>query len=335
MSVQTVSELGLLENIALHYRDEGKLAQALPVYVQAASLAETDDTDEAARLWSNAGVCALKVFDPDHAVECFRNAIDLATVDHTDRQGRLARLYANLTAAYYQGSRIREAWDAGRQALLLAEESKNPRAIGAALFNLGLAERYLGDFDEALKLFAAARRQYLKAGAASEAADALHNTGWVHLDRQELQEAEEVLRQAREEKRALGEPTARIDVELARLSLLRDNWIGALNAVLHVAETAEALTDPMTRTQALLVAAEAAQHDSLTPALHYAETALALALGLGYPPILLDIMPLLIRLRNAADLPHSERERDLATDLYARRHGVHARRGSHVEVQLH
>lgn len=322
MSVQTGSELGLLENIALHYRDEGKLAQALPVYVQAASLAEADDTEHAAKLWNNAGICALKVYDPDRAAECFRNALEATMEGPLDHEGRLSRLYANLTAAYYEGSRIREAWDAARQALMMAEEIGDPKAVGHALYNLGLAERYLGEFDEAIKLFAEARRRYLEAGEASRAADAMHNIGWVRLDRVEPEVAEPALWLARDEKRALGESTARIELELARLSLARENWIAALSTALAIAESAEAWTDPVTRIQALTLAAEAAGHGDLPAALHYAAAALNLALSMGRPPILLDLLPLLIRLRADAGQALSHEEHALAREMFERRHGV-------------
>jgi len=327
-------EVGRLEGAALRYREAGKLAQALPLYMQAGQLAEREDADEASKLWNNAGMCALHVHDADTAVTCLRNAIELVTPGHPDRRGRLSRLYSNLTAAYYQGARIREAWDAGRQALMLAEENGSPRAVAQALYNLGLAERYLGAFEEAIKIFTTARRLYQQASAPALAADALHNTGWVHLDRAEVEEAEAALLQARTEQIGLGAPTARIDVELARVSLRRGNWIGALTALLQLIETAESLTEPQTHLQALLVAADAARYDNLETALQYADTALDLALTLGRPPILLDLMPLIIRLRAEADLPLSEQEQALAKELYARRYGVLTATGDRLAAEI-
>ncbi|MDQ7821105.1 MAG: tetratricopeptide repeat protein [Armatimonadota bacterium] len=299
------------------------MTQAYPLYARAAELAEAADPDEASKLWGRAGACALEAGDADAAAACFRKAVELVSLDHLDRHGRLTRLYANLTAALYQASRIREAWDAGRQALLLAEEGGRPRAIAQALYNLGLAERYLGAFDEAAKLFREARAAYLEAGMASQAADALHNLGWVHGDRGEFDAAEAALGQAGDEKAALGEPRARIRVERARLQLLRGDWVGSLVETLEVIDTAESLTDPDTYLQALLVAADASRADDLAVALGYARMAVELAVSLGRPPALLDLLPLVVRLHAEADLTLDGRLQALAAEMYARRHGLH------------
>lgn len=318
MTIST--DLKLRESLALHYREEGKYAEAEGLYAAAADLAE--DPASAAVLWNNAGICALRTYDTDRAVECFRSAVEAATQIPSGDGPRLSKIYAHLTAAYYEGSRMREAWSAAHQALILAEETAEPKPIARALYNLGLAERYLGEWAEALKLFATARRKYQEAGESSLAADALHNLGWVYLDRGDLEAAEQVLREARVEKVALGQPVARIDLELGRLTLKRGNWLAALAVSVEIAESVEAATDPVTRLQALTLAAEAAEHDDLQAAFHYAGEAMALAVSLGRPPALLDLMPVVIRLRANAGLALVEEERALANEMFERRHGV-------------
>jgi len=318
---RVTTDLRVRESLAARRRSEGKFAEAEQLYTAAAELAA--DPEHAAQLWNNAGLCALKVYDTDRAVRCFRSALEAATQIPGGDAGRLRRLYANLTAAYYEGARMREAWNAAHQALLLAEGAGDPKAAGHALYNLGLAERYLGEFAEAAKLFAAARRQYLEAGERSLAADALHNIGWVLLDREDLAAAERALLEARAEKAALGEPVARIEVELGRLAYKRGDWLAALASAVEIAESAEAIVDPVTRLQALALAAEAAAHDDLDAALHYVTEAVGLALSLGRPPLLLDLMPIVIRLRAEAGQPVAEAERMLAQEMYERRHGVH------------
>ncbi len=320
-------EVWRLEAAALRFRTRGRVGQAFPLYARAAQLAEAADPDEASKLWGRAGACALEAGHADAAAACFRQAVDLVSFDHLDRHGRLTRLYANLTAALYQGSRIREAWDAGRQALLLAEEGGRSRAIAQALYNLGLAERYLGGFEEAAKLFREARTAYLEAGLSSRAAEALHNLGWVHGDRGEFEAADAALRQAWVEKAVLGESVARIQVELARLRLLRGDWVGSLAGALEVIEAVESLTDPETYLQALTVAAEASRADDLAAALDYARMAVDLAVSLGRPPALLDLLPLVVRLHAEADLVLDRRMQALATEIYARRYGLHTPAG--------
>lgn len=317
---KAATDLTLRESLANHYRAEGKFAQAQGLYAATADLA--GDPEHAARMWNNAGICALKTYDTDRAAECFRSALEATMQIPGGDRMRLSKLYAHLTAAYYEGSRVREAWNAARQALLLAEEADDPKAAARALYNLGLAERYLGEFSEALKLFTIARRKYLEAGEASLAADALHNMGWVQLDQDDIDAGEQSLQQARAEKTALGQPAGRIDLELARLALRRGNWLIALASAVEIAESVEAMTDPVTRLQALTLAAEAGQHDDLQAALHYLSEAVALAVSLGRPPMLLDLMPLVIRLRAEAGEPLSDQEMALAQEMFERRHGV-------------
>lgn len=322
--MSALGHVELLKQAARRYQESGRYPQACALFVQAAELTEFLDADEASALWNHAGVCAFRLGDGDRAVTAFRKAIALTTLQHPDRGRWLARLYANLTAACYHGSRVREAWEAGRQALLLAEDIGDPRQAGNALLNLGLAERYLGMFSDALRHFARARDRYAEAGALTHVADALHNLGWVYLDRQAFAEGEEALVEARAHKRRLGEPTARIDLELGRLEALRGNWRGGRSTALAIMESPEGITDPTTHAQALLLAAETTQHESLPTALHYADVGVDLALSLGKHPILLDFMPLVIRLHHTAGLALSEREQDLARELYQRRNGVDA-----------
>lgn len=313
-----------LEQAALRYRQEGKWAEAFWLYVQAAELVEAADAHVGARLWNSAGFCGLKIFDPDRATLCFRRALDQLPEDVPDRQTKQVRLYANLAAAYYEGSRIREAWEAGQQALLLAGEVSDPRVIAQAVYNLGLTCRYLGRLGDALDCFRQARARHLEIQEKSAAADALHNLGWVHLDRLELDQGELTLQQARGEKQELGELTTRVDVELARLALLRGNWIDALAKATYVLDTVGSLTDPVTKLHSLLVAAEAARPSSLQNALGYVEEAVRLAQSLGRPPVLLDLLPLLARLRVEAGLSLSEAESSLSQELYRRRMGLEA-----------
>ncbi|HXF81695.1 MAG TPA: tetratricopeptide repeat protein, partial [bacterium] len=280
-----------------------------------------DDPAQAAILWNNAGVCALRVYEPDRAIQCFRQAIEAAQMGPSDGR-RLSRLYAHLTAACYEASRMREAWAAAHQALLLAEEFDDIEATGKALYNLGLAERYLGEGSEALKLFAASRRNFQESGNAASAADALHNMGWVQLDRGELEEAERSLLAARAERTALWLPVGRIDLELARLALKRGNWLAALAQAVEIAESVEAATDPVTKLQALILAAEASERDDLAAAFYYAGEALALGLSLGRPPALLDLMPVIVRLHANAGSQMPAEERALAAELFERRHGM-------------
>lgn len=284
----------------------------------------TEDPEQAAVLWNNAGVCALRMYDADRAVECFRCAVDAASQLPAGR-ARLSKIYAHLTAAYYESSRMREAWGAAYQGLLLAEETGDAVSVSRALSNLGLAERYLGEWAEALKLFSAARRGYQGAGEAGPAAEALHNMAGVYLDRDDLETGEQALRDARAEKAALGLPVARIDLELARVALKRGSWLAALAHAVEIAESIEAAADPMTRLQALTLAAEAAEQDDLQAAFHYAGEAMALAMSLGRPPVLFDLMPVIVRLRANAGLPLTEEERILASEMFERRHGVQGR----------
>jgi hypothetical protein len=73
-----------------------------------------------------------------------------------------------------------------------------------------------------------------------------------------------------------------------------------------------------------VVAAAAARADDLAVALGYARMAVDLATSLGRPPVLLDLLPLVVRLHAEADQVLDSRVQALAVEVYARRHGLYA-----------
>lgn len=296
------------------YQEAGKSAQALPLFARAATMLAPTDPREAAEAWRQAGRCAATVFEHDTAADFFRRAIDLLA-DVPGREAHLARLHSNLAGACYAACRFRDAEAAARKALELADLAGDVKTAAAALYNLGLAVRYRGRLREALRHFLQARRLYRLAGQAARATDALHNAGWVCVDLHRFQQAQAELERARAEKLASGELEGRIDVELARLHLKQGDAVGALTRIRRVLDSAEPHLDPVTHVQTLIVAAEAEERDAPQAGLEIAVMALDLALSLGRPPVLVDLLPVLVRLRQRAGQPLSERERALLRQL--------------------
>jgi tetratricopeptide (TPR) repeat protein len=298
---------------AIGYQEAGKEAQALPLFVRAAEMLAPLNPPQAAQAWRQAGCCAAQVFDADTAVECFHRAITLLAP--AGDPAPLARLYNDLATACYAACRLREAEAAACQADSLARAARSARDAAAAAHSLGLVARYRGRPQEALRCFVRARRLYRLAGEPLNAADTLHSAGWVLLDMGELIRAETALHLARAERKRLGAQTGRIDVELARLRLRRGDAAAARALARRIADSAEARLDPLTHVQALVVAAEAAEEDTPQSAVSAAELALDLARSLGRPPVVVDLLLMLVRLRRRTRQALREIERRLLLEL--------------------
>lgn len=128
-----------------------------------------------------------------------------------------------------------ERFEVGRQALAAFEGVDEPRDLGSLLGNLGVTAYETDDWDEAVRLYAAAGEAYRRAGDAVGRAFAVNNLAEVQCDQGRLELAREGFLEARRVFRAaghgfgigctassLGRIAARTgDVESAR-ALLRD-----------------------------------------------------------------------------------------------------------------
>ncbi|MBI3998007.1 MAG: helix-turn-helix domain-containing protein [Armatimonadetes bacterium] len=310
MSISLPVDAAQLLRCAAGYQEAGRDHQALPLLIRAAAGLAPVDPRRAAEVWRQAGRCAAAVFEHDTAIDCIRRAIALLAPPVGD-EGQLAQLHGALAGICCEASRLREAEAAARQALRLAEAARDLPTAATALSTLGLAARYRGEAEEALRCFIRARRLYRLARRALPAADALYHAAQVWLDLGNLLRAEAPLHRARAEREALREYTGRIDIELARLQLRRGDVSGALGRLRRVLDSPEVRENPATHVQALTVAAEAAGQQSLRAGLDMAELALDLAQSLGRPLVLADLLPVLIRLRRLAGQPLRDGERGL------------------------
>jgi len=275
------------------YEKEGKWVQAELFYARAAESAS--DPLKRAHLLNRAGVCAWNTYRNRAAEDRFREALEHVPAGEVWLK---ARVTANLCMALYMQCRLVEAEEEGRRACVHADASGDPYIMGACRLNLGLVHMYMERPDEALRRFRESRKLFLRAGNGLWAMHALHDIGWALVDLEKYEDAERALRCGIEEGRRGGYPVGRGRVELCRLALARGDVHGAMD-VLSVLNSGEALVDPEMHVQALTVAADAVGRLDPGLGIVYAESGLDLALSLGRPPVLYDLLPVLIRLREA------------------------------------
>lgn len=317
--------LDALEKVARWYEEQGNTRQAAVFFSRAAQLRERNDPVEAIRLWHHAGLCSHNTHDARAASAHLERAVALVPPETSDRPRLLAHLLTTLCHTYYVQSRFSLARRVGEQALEAARCADEAPLRAAALLNLGLVLRYQGEAAQAITRFDEARAEYLRTGRQSHgeaatrlfqrAANALYNTGRVHLDQRALDKGEQALRTARSEKMLLKSSHTRVDVELCRLRFYRGGASEALTALRRILESPGLLRGPVVHLQALAVQVEVASQVASVMTVASGETAVTLALSMGTPPGLCDILGHLVRTRVQLGQEVPPRERTLLKKL--------------------
>ncbi|MDR7485689.1 MAG: helix-turn-helix transcriptional regulator [Armatimonadota bacterium] len=298
------------------YRQAGRAGQAQALLARAAAIAAPKAPAQAAELFEDAGRLAARAGAHERAAESYRQALRLARQADAP-PAVLARLYAGLARACYACSRLRMAAAAAGRAVRLAATSGDAATGADACIVLGSVLRARGRPREALRAFHRARRLSLKAGRLARATEALCGGGRALMELGEIHRAEVALNRAERECRQRPACAASVRVELARLRLCRGDLTGSVQSVRALLNEAGPRLDVATHASALAVAAEAlGQHDP-AGGVQAAALAFDLACSLGRPPVLADIVPVLLRLRQAIRQQPSPRERRVARALAA------------------
>jgi tetratricopeptide (TPR) repeat protein len=297
------------------YRRAGKAGQAQALLARAAALLVSRAPARAAALLEESGRLAARTGAHEVAAARYRQALDLLSCQADAPPVLRARLYARLARACYACGRMRQAAAAAGRAVRLVRVGGDAATAADAYVVLGAALRLRGRPREALRAFHRARRLSLRAGRLGRAAEALHGGGRALMELGEICRAEAVLNRAEREYRQRRAPADGVRVDLARLRLVRGDPAGCLGAVRALLEEASARLDAATHASALAVAAEAlGQHDP-SAGLQAAALAFDLACTLGRPPVLADVVPVLLRLRRATRQPLAPQERRAARAL--------------------
>lgn len=314
---------GVAATDAARYMAEGKYAQAFALYALDAELAEQrGDGAAASDAWSEAGRAALRGMDADRAAASFRRAL-IALPAHTpDRPACVARIYSQLAAAAYRGCWMLVARDAAALAYRLGQRSGDPARMGKALYNLALAERYLGPghWDAARDHLMLAHETLARPAPGSEAAFALHALGWLQIDRGDLAEAERTLTAARAALRAAGQPAAIVEVEMVRLLARRGAYREALRRGRALLDHGELQwrVHPTGHLSALGAYAWACASSDPDEALAVTRRALVLALSVGFCPDVLDLLPMVQQLCAITGQPVRASEREALAKVWRR-----------------
>jgi len=298
------------------YRRAGETGPAQAVLARAAAMLALEAPARAAVLFEDAGRLATRAGTHEVAAEHFERALEALARATDAPPGLRARLYARLARAHYAGGRWRRAAVAAGQAVRLARDLDVALAADAYRV-LGAVLRMRGRPREALRAFHRARRCALQARRLRGAAEALHGGGRALLDLGEVWRAEVALNRAEHEYRRLRVCPATVRVDLARLRLVREDPAGGLDAVRALLADASARPDAATHASALALAAECQSRVDPAGGLQTAVLAFELACTLGRPPVLADVVPVLLRLRRAARQPLAPRERRVALALAA------------------
>ncbi|MDR7555574.1 MAG: helix-turn-helix transcriptional regulator [Armatimonadota bacterium] len=298
------------------YRRAGGAGPAQALLARAAAMLAPTAPARAAAFFEDAGRLAMHAGAHQIAAENFGRALEILTQQMDPPPALRARLYARLARAHYAGGTLRRAAAAAGRAVRLARGVDAAVAADAYLV-LGAVLRMRGRPREALRAFHRARRLALQARRLRRAAEALHGGGRALLDLGEVWRAEVALNRAeREYRRLRGAPTP-VRVDLVRLRLVREDVTGGLDAVRALLADVSARLDAATHASALALAAEFQSRVDPAGGLETAVLAFELACTLGRPPVLADVVPVLLRLRRATRQPLAPREQQVARALAA------------------
>jgi tetratricopeptide (TPR) repeat protein len=159
---------------------------------------------------------------PKDAVRWATRAV--ATAQRSGRKAPQADAYTMLDTALVAAGRLERATNSEKAAALY-RSLRHRNSLAVVLNNAGAMAYYQGRWQDALRLYDEARRNFEQVGNAVDAALGRSNIAEIFADQGRLDEAEQLLRDAIEAWRSLAFPvgTARATRYLARVVLRRDD----------------------------------------------------------------------------------------------------------------
>lgn len=262
------------------------LREALQGPVAASSASDGDGARLASTLGATAAHLEHRLDRYAEAEALARQALGLA------QRGRdtAAELQCTkvLAATCLRLSRLVQAQHWYERTLALAEDLADARSVAGTLDNLSLLERLLGHHDKALDLSRRALLQHRALADSAGEALCLNNQGVLHVQRGDLEAAQEALLAARQLCERHGLPTTRSLVEVNLADLARKR--GDFEAMARHAESALELSRNYAQRANTAVAHQllmfaALQRNDVAQARRELAAALEIALAVGRPAL--------------------------------------------------
>ena len=216
-----------LSNLGMLARSNGQPEQALALYRRALALhRRSHNRLDEAQAWNNIGRAAMELGETGDAMAAFAQAIPLArSLGDRVIEGRAL---SNLGSLEISLGQTAQALDHLRRAVALLESLGDRRTLAVALDRMAQVRALAGHPPaEVLATFQRAVRLQREVGDRNGEAVAVHNLGWYHRRRGEIDQAERTFRETLAHLSGVRRPRQRgrspsqsggIDLDLGRLA---------------------------------------------------------------------------------------------------------------------